>query len=250
MIVVDRLEVRYRARTALVDVDLVVACGSSVSVVGPNGSGKSTLLAVLAGAVRPHAGSVRVDDSRPALVLQATEVDESLPITVRETVSLGRYARLGLFRRFGSADHDAVERAMSRLAIGELADRQLHELSGGQRQRALIAQGLAQESRVLLLDEPSSSLDARSRHIIRAIIDDEVTAGRTVVLATHDLDEAACCDRVLLLDTGPIAFGTPTSVLTEHHLRAAFGSRPGWFDRSRPVGEPQLHIALTDSAVR
>lgn len=249
MIAIERLEVRYGSRRALRDVDLVVPCGSSVAVVGPNGSGKSTLLAAVAGAVRAHAGSVWVDDPRPALVLQATEVDESLPITVRETVSLARYTHLGLFRRFRTVDHDAVERAMDRLAISDLADRQLHDLSGGQRQRTLVAQGLAQESRLLLLDEPSSSLDARSRHIIRAIIDDEVANGRTLVLATHDLDDAAACDRVLLLDTTPIAYGTPSSALSEHHLRSAFGDRAGWFDHAR-TDESRLRVAHSNSVVR
>ena len=224
-ITTEGLEVRYGDTVALSQVDLVVPTGSSLAVIGPNGSGKSTLLGALAGTIAPSAGTATVAGPAPALVLQSTDVDRSLPITVRDTVSLARYPTLGLFGRFRSADRDTVDRALSRVAIDDLARRQLHDLSGGQRQRALVAQGLAQDTNVLLLDEPVTGLDVTSRAIILNVIDEEAAAGRTVLVTTHHLDEARRCDQVLLLDTAPIAIGSPAEVLTEHHLRRAFGGR-------------------------
>ena len=114
---------------------------------------------------------------------------------------------------------------MRRLVVDELASRQLNELSGGQRQRVMVAQGLAQETDVLLLDEPVTGLDVTSRQIILDLIDDEVADGRAVIVTTHALDEARRCDQVLLLDTEAIAVGTPDEVLTETHLRRAFGGK-------------------------
>ncbi len=224
-ITTDGLEVRYGDRVALSDLDLTVTAGSTLAVIGPNGSGKSTLLGTLAGTVEPSGGTKEVSGASPALVLQSTDVDKSLPITVRDTVSLARYATLGLFGRFRTADREAVDRAMERMAVDDLASRQLHDLSGGQRQRVLVAQGLAQDTDVLLLDEPVTGLDVTSRSIILNVIDEEAAAGRTVVMTTHNLDDARRCTQVLLLDTTPIAVGPPSEVLTEEHLRRAFGGR-------------------------
>jgi iron complex transport system ATP-binding protein len=224
-ITAENLEVCFGDTVALSGVDLTVPAGSSLAVIGPNGSGKSTLLGALAGTIEPSAGFTQVAGLPPALVLQATDVDKSLPITVRDTVSLARYATLGLFRRFRRADRDAVDRALARMAIEDLAPRQLHDLSGGQRQRVLVAQGLAQESDVLLLDEPVNGLDLVSRSIILDLIDEIVASGRSVVMTTHSLDDARRCQQVLLLDTTPIAVGPPTAVLTEEHLRQGFSGQ-------------------------
>ena len=219
------LRVTYGDAVALSDVTIEVPPASSMAVIGPNGSGKSTLLGVLAGTIPISSGSARVTGSTPALVLQSTDVDRSLPITARDTVSLARYPTLGLFRRFSAHDRDAIDSAMKRLDIEDLASRQLHDLSGGQRQRVLVAQGVAQDTDVLLLDEPVMGLDVTSRAIILDLVDEEVAAGRTVVVTTHNLEEARRCDFVLLLHTTAIAFGTPDEVLTEEHLRRAFGGR-------------------------
>ena len=222
---IQGLEVRYDDAVALRDVDLDVPAGSSLAVIGPNGSGKSTLLNAIAGIVAPAAGTIRYDGSPPALVLQSTEVDRSLPITVADTIGLARYPSLGLLRRFRSADHDAIVAAMRRLDIEDLADAHLHDLSGGQRQRVLVAQGLAQHSDLLLLDEPVTGLDVRSRGLILDVIRDELAAGRSVVVTTHDLDDARICDQVLLVDKHAIAVGSPDEVLTEDNLIHAFGGR-------------------------
>lgn len=219
------LEVRYGDTVALTDVKLDLPAGTSLAVIGPNGSGKSTLLNAIARIAPVAAGSIGYDGSTPSLVLQSTEVDRSLPITVADTVGLGRYATLGLLGRFGAADREAVTDALQRLGIEDLASRQLHELSGGQRQRVLVAQGLAQRSDLLMLDEPVTGLDVVSRGLILDVINDELAAGRSVILTTHDLDDARLCDQVLLVDKHAIAVGPPDEVLTEDNLIHAFGGR-------------------------
>ena len=217
------LQASYGDVVAVSNVSIEVFDSCSLAVIGPNGSGKSTLLGLLAGTVPSTGGTSVIHGPPPALVLQATNVDRSLPITVRDTVALARYPSLGLFRRFKQQDKDAINAAMERLQIDELAHTQLHELSGGQRQRVLVAQGLAQESGVLLLDEPVNGLDVTSRSIIMELIDEEVDNGRSVIVTTHSLEEAQRCHQVLLLNTSPIAYGSPDHVLTEAHLRDAFG---------------------------
>lgn len=225
-LVVEDVVVRYGDVVALRDVTLALDPGTTLAVIGPNGSGKSTLLRAIAGLVETRQGRIQRPGGRaPSFVLQSTDVERSLPITVRDTVAAARYPSLGLLRRFGAADHAAVDRAMERLAVGDLADRQLHDLSGGQRQRVMVAQGLAQESSLLLLDEPVTGLDVVSRSLILEVIEEERAAGKIVVFTTHALDEARRCDRVLLLAGAPVAFGSPDAVLCEEHLKTAFGGR-------------------------
>lgn len=223
LVTTTALEVRYDDVVVLSGVDLEVPAGSSLAVIGPNGSGKSTLLGALAGTIQPARGKVVVDGPPPAFVLQSTDVDPSVPITVSDVVAMARYPTLGLLGRFRQEDRDAVTAALERLDIADLASRQLHELSGGQRQRVLVAQGLAQDSNVLLLDEPITGLDLTSQAVILDVIDEQVAAGRVVVVTTHELDDARRCDQVLLLNTEAIAIGSPAKVLTEPHLREAFG---------------------------
>ena len=224
-LVVDGVAVRYGGRTALRDVTLDVPPGTTVAVIGPNGSGKSTLLAAIAGLVSPSSGRIEVDRTSLALVLQSTDVDRSLPVTVLETIRMARYPHRGMFGRFREVDHAAVRSAMARAAVADLSARQLHELSGGQRQRVLVAQGLAQDADLLLLDEPVTGLDIVSREVILDVVAEEQAGGRSVLMTTHSLEDAATCDLVVLLAGRMVAVGTPSEVLTEEHLHAAFGSR-------------------------
>ncbi|NQY55894.1 MAG: metal ABC transporter ATP-binding protein [Ilumatobacteraceae bacterium] len=218
----DDLTVTYGSVLALDSVTIEIPCGSSVAIIGPNGCGKSTLLKTLAGIITPASGTVQVD-GRPAMVLQSTDVDRSVPITVRDAVAMGRYPTLGPLRRFRPADWATVHEAMTRLAIDDLANRPIHYLSGGQRQRVLVAQGLTQESSVLLLDEPLTGLDVASRSIILDVLDEEKLGGRTTVTSTHNFQDAQRSDLVLLLATHLVAFGPADEVLMEDQLHKAFG---------------------------
>lgn len=223
---VEDLTVHYGDITALRDTSLTVNPGTSLAIIGPNGSGKSTLLRAIAGLVDPTHGHVSLPGGKsPAFVLQSTDVDRSLPITVRDTVATGRYPSVGLLRRFTHHDHQIVDRSMERLSVADLRDRQLHDLSGGQRQRVMVAQGLAQDASLLLLDEPVTGLDVVSRALILDVVEEERAAGNIVLLTTHNLDDAKRCDQVLLLSGAPVAIGRPDDVLSEGPLAEAFGGR-------------------------
>jgi manganese transport system ATP-binding protein len=218
------LELAYGDTIALAPSSFELPRGTLVSLVGPNGSGKSTLLRALAGLVPPRSGRLEVE-ARPAIVLQGTEVDRTLPITVREVVTLARYAHRGWLRRLQRADRTAVETALERLGITDLAAAPLHELSSGQRQRVYVAQGLAQDAALLLLDEAITGLDLVSQDLIAAATTEERDAGRTVVASTHDLVEAQRADLVLLLANRIVAQGPPGAVLTPGSLAQAYGAR-------------------------
>lgn len=196
-----------------------------MAVIGPNGSGKSTLLSAIAGLNQNLTGTIDAGGATVALVLQSTEVDRSIPLTVIETVRMGTYANVGFFGRMTAEDSEAVTAAMARMDIEDLASKQIHELSGGQRQRVLVAQGLAQRADILLLDEPMNSLDVSSRQLIVDAIEQQRSEGRIVVMTTHDLDDARGCDQVLLVSKRAIAFGTPDEVIAEDNLREAFGGK-------------------------
>ena len=213
-----------------------VADGRLVGVVGPNGAGKSTLLRAMNGIVEPVEGAVLVDEQavhdlpskaasrRIASVPQDTHL--GFEFTVRETVEMGRHAHVP---RFGSdPDPGAVERAMERADVARFADRAITSLSGGEKQRVLLARALAQQTPVLLLDEPTASLDVnhqvRTLELVRGLADD---AERAVVAAIHDLDLAAryCDELVLVADGRVLDSGAPAEVLTPHAVRDAFDAR-------------------------
>jgi len=222
----ENLQLSYGDRTALVSSSFEIPAGLVTAIIGPNGAGKSTLLGAIAGLVEPTAGSLIMPPLGPAgvaYVLQSTKLNELTPITVHEAVGMGRYARLGFFHRFQPRDRLACERAMERLGIGDLADRHLSELSGGQRQRVFVAQGLAQEASLLLLDEPITGLDLVSREYILEAIEAEKAAGNTVIGTTHSLQEADMAHHVILLAGRVVASGTPDEVLTAESLSIAYG---------------------------
>lgn len=229
-VVCRHLTVAYGGHTAVRDLDLELPAGRITAIIGPNGSGKSTLLGTFSGLIEPTTGSVEVLGRRPtegrrrvAHVLQTTSANASVPLTVAETVRMGTYGRHGWFGRLTAADRRAVEAAIDRLHVRDLASRQLVELSGGQRQRAYVAQGLAQDADVLLLDEPLTGLDLVTQEVIADVVTTEATAGRTVVLTTHDVGTAGLADLVVLLNTGLVAAGPPDEVLRPDVLAQAYG---------------------------
>lgn len=249
--------VAYGGRTALRDCDVALPSGAVTALVGPNGSGKSTLLSAIAGLVPLAAGTLSVMGRRPgraglttdvAYVLQSTPANESLPVTVREVVTMARYARRGLLGRLDAEDRRAVDRALHRLHVADLADRHLRELSGGQRQRVLVAQGLAQDADLLLLDEPVTGLDLTSREGILSVVSEVRDAGGTVVVATHDLGDAERADHVVLLAGCVIAAGPPSTVITTPNLRAAYrGRHVDEFDEVHHLDE---HVHTHDPVTR
>jgi manganese transport system ATP-binding protein len=223
------LALGYGARAVLVDVDLDIPGAAVTVLIGPNGAGKSTLLHAFAGLVHPQTGELEIPALRRrggvALVLQATDANRRLPLTVREVVAMGRFPHRRWFARSSPADRAAVDAALDLLHLRDLAGAQIRELSGGQRQRAFVAQGLAQQADLLVLDEPFTGLDILSHAAIREAIAHERDAGRAVVLSTHDLADATSADEVVLLAGRVVAAGPPDDVLSDRHLSAAYGSR-------------------------
>lgn len=222
------VDVAFGPLVALQGVDLRIRSGSSVALIGPNGSGKTTLLDLLAGIRQPDRGVVRVP-SVPgrgvAYVRQSNGRGDWMPLTVREVLRMGRYGHHGLLGRLRAEDRRILDDVTQRLEVGALLDRQFSELSGGQRQRVRIAQALAQEPTLLLLDEPLTGLDLASQDRILELVDDEVGRGTTVVISTHDLDEARHCDRVVLLAGRIVGEGRPEQVLNPSLLREAYAGR-------------------------
>ncbi len=224
------LELRYGSFIAVAHSTFHIPRVGVVSVIGPNGSGKSTVLSALVGLVPVAAGGLRVMGASPesareriSYVMQATPVPRVTPITVREVVGLGRYAERGMFGRFRSSDRRAIDDALERMEISHLARRHMHELSGGQRQRVLIAQGIVQEHELLVLDEPLTGLDITSAATIDTLIHEQRADGCTVILTTHDLDEARAADWVVLVSGRVVASGPPAQVCTRRNLEVAYG---------------------------
>lgn len=236
---------------ALAASSVQIETGQVVACIGPNGSGKSTLLDAVTGLMPLREGELRVFDAPPgggsvAYVFQTTDTPAHLPLTVREVVTIGRYRLTGLLGRLGSHGRAAVDRAMERTSVADLADRQLLDLSGGQRQRVLVAQGLASEADLLVLDEPMTGLDVVSRRRILDVMAEEKALGRTVVFSTHDLAEAAAADQVVLLAGRVVASGTPDQVLTEEHLVEAYRGRLVDIAGVRLIDDPHHHGARSD----
>lgn len=215
----------YGSRQVLREVSAQLPRAQITAIVGANGAGKSSLLNVIAGVLPVSAGSVELTDSRrPAYVTQRSEVSDALPITVRSTVTMGRWAHRGPWRRIAPRDRAVVEESMVRLDIAHLARRQLGSLSGGQRQRVLVAQGLAQEADLLILDEPAAGLDLNARSRIDEALALARNDGVTVLRVTHDLATANHCEHCLLLRDGSVvAEGQPRAVLTPDRVAAAWG---------------------------
>lgn len=196
-LVVDSATVWHEggASPALEGVSLRVPEATRVALVGPNGAGKSTLLKAVAGLLPVAGGRVRVYGNpvgachhRVAYLPQRGEVDWRFPVGVRRLVMGGRYVHLGWLRRPGRRDREAVEEALERLGLSGVAGRRIEHLSGGQRQRALLARALAQEADLLLLDEPMTAVDSGTRETISEVLSELRERGKTVVVATHDLE--------------------------------------------------------------
>jgi manganese/iron transport system ATP-binding protein len=244
----EAVSVAYNGKLALKEISFSLAAGDSVAVVGPNGAGKTTLFRTIAGAMQPSMGEVRVYGHEPgghiciAYVPQRSEVDWEFPVTVRDVVMMGRIRKIGLFRWPRRKDWQFIRQAMVSVGVDQLADRQIAELSGGQQQKVFLAQAIAQEAELVLLDEPLGGLDLPSQQAIFEILEQLKSQGVSVLVATHDLNLAAeRFDRVMLLNRRMIAMGTPDQVLTQSNLVQAYGGH------LHPVQGESGMLVLTDT---
>ena len=224
----------YDGEPVVENVSLAVEPGEYLGLIGPNGSGKTTLLKLLLGLLRPDSGTVRLfgepverfrDGERLGYVpQQSTEAARSMSITVEEVVRMGRYPHRGL-RRLTAEDRQAVEEALDRVNIADLAGRRISQLSGGQRQRVYIARALASDAALLALDEPTVGVDASSREQFYNLLDELNAEGITVMLVEHDLDIVAeRADRIACINRELLHIGPPETALDEELLARMYGS--------------------------
>jgi iron complex transport system ATP-binding protein len=236
-VVLDQVSVTYNTRRVVRDLDLAVGSGEWLALIGPNGAGKTSLLRAIAGLV-PHAGSIAVCGDRVsrlssrelARCVAFVHQDPLMPegMTVTQYVLLGRSPHLSYLGRESSQDRGIVGDVLDRMALRSLAERTLDHLSGGERQRAAIARALAQHAAVLLLDEPTSSLDIGGQQDVLELVDTlRRDDGLTVIAAMHDLTLASqFADRLALVVAGALLIaGTPTTVLTEESIARHYGAR-------------------------
>lgn len=229
---VQRISVRYNGRIALDDITFHLHESERIAVVGPNGAGKSTLFKVISGVLPPTSGDVNIFGSRPrghvciAYIPQRSQVDWNFPVSVADVVMMGRSAKLGPLNWPHKKDWEYVHRALETVELSNLATRQIGQLSGGQQQRMFIARAIAQEAELMLMDEPLTGLDTPSQESLLNLLDTLKDQKVTVMVATHDLDQAARhFDRILLLNHRIVAFGNPANVLQTENLLSAYGGR-------------------------
>jgi len=230
---VHDVTVAYDRKPVLWGIDFDVPRGTLTAIVGPNGSGKTTLMRACLGLVQTASGTVRIL-GRPyrdvrrnvAFVPQRESVDWDFPVRVIDVVMMGRLPMLGWLRRPSSADRRAVDEAMDRTGISDLADRQIGRLSGGQQQRVFLARALAQEAEIYFMDEPFAAVDAATERTILDLLRDLRGQGRTVIVVHHDLQTVrAAFDRVVLLNTYLVASGTIAEAFTAENIARAYGGR-------------------------
>jgi manganese/iron transport system ATP-binding protein len=228
------LTVAYpNGHVALRGVDFALDFGSICGLVGINGSGKSTLFKTIMGFLRSPPGAVRLDGmaardalraNRVSYVPQAEEVDWNFPVLVRDVVMMGRYGHMNWLRIARARDHAMVAEALARVGMQDLADRQIGALSGGQRKRVFLARALAQEARIILLDEPFTGVDVQTEHAIMELMREWRARGHLMLVSTHNLGSVPeFCDQVVLINRQVLAAGPTATTFTQANLERAFG---------------------------
>ncbi|NEN89652.1 MAG: metal ABC transporter ATP-binding protein [Okeania sp. SIO3H1] len=236
-IAVNNLSVTYsNARLALYNATCTVEPGTITALVGPNGSGKSTLFKSIMGFLQPTQGQIRIGGlpvqkaqkrQLMAYVPQSDEVDWNFPVSVFDVVMMGRYGYMNLLRIESNKDRRLVMESLERVGMIDFRDRQIGELSGGQKKRAFLARALAQEGKVILLDEPFTGVDVKTEKRIIDLLIQLRQEGHTILVSTHDLASIyTFCDRTILLNRTILASGKTEDILTEENLSVTFGGLP------------------------
>ena len=231
---VKNITVTYKnGHTAIHDTSFSLPRGTITALVGVNGSGKSTLFKSIMGFVSLAAGSVEIlglpvkkalKSNQVAYVPQSEEIDWNFPVLVEDVVMMGRYGHMNIFRHAKPNDHQMVEMALSRVGMESFRGRQIGELSGGQKKRVFLARALAQESQIVLLDEPFTGVDVKTEEQIMALLREMRSEGKVILVSTHNLGSVPeFCDRAVLINRTVLASGTTKSVFTQENLQLAFG---------------------------
>ena len=226
----EQLGVGYTKFPVVDNISLSLEPGALLVLIGTNGSGKSTILKTMAGLLAPISGSLEILGApsgslpkRVAYLPQHPVSTHTLPLRVRDVVAMGRFAHLGLFRRPSTNDRLIVDRSMQRTGIDPQANKPIRDLSGGQQQRTHLAQVLTRQAEILLLDEPTAGLDINGRKLVADLIASERARGVTVVMATHELQDAENANTVMLLAQRVVSIGPPDVALRDEYIRECFG---------------------------
>jgi len=236
LVAVEGLSVVYsNGNVAVEGASFTLDAGSICALVGINGSGKSTLFKTLMGFVQPSRGKVTIDggpviaarkQNQIAYVPQTEEVDWNFPVSVRDVVLMGRYGRMNFLRIPGAGDKRIARESLERVEMWELRRRQIGELSGGQKKRVFLARALAQQGRILLLDEPFTGVDVKTEAAIIDLLRELRASGHLILVSTHNLGAVPeYCDHAVILNRRVLAAGPLAEVFTEENLTEAFGGR-------------------------
>ncbi len=255
-LILKNVSVVYRNGSAgLTDASFQIPSASISGLVGINGAGKSTLFKAIMGLVPMSNGNISIcglsvkaalKQNLIAYVPQSEEVDWSFPILVEDVVMMGRYGRMNWLRVPKAEDHAAVKMALERAGMRDLRERQIGELSGGQRKRVFLARAIAQESKVILLDEPFSGVDVETENSIIRLLNELKNEGSLIVIATHNLGSVPeFCDHSIFLRETVLAFGPTKKVFTRQNLEKAFGGALRHF----VLGGSELHSDKDDRKV-
>jgi ABC-type Mn2+/Zn2+ transport system ATPase subunit len=225
------LSVGYNHEVVVTNVNFELRRGEAIALIGTNGSGKSTLLKTIVGLLAPIGGSLALFGKSPtstphrtAYLSQFHPSGFVLPLCVIDIVRMGRFPSRGLLKRLTKEDDDIVLSAMCRMGIEQLKNSPLRSLSGGQRQRTFLAQILAHQADLLVMDEPATGLDVGSKELYLQALSAELSRGAAIIIATHDIaEEASACQQVMLLARRVVALGKPQEVLTSESLLETFG---------------------------
>lgn len=233
-VTVTDLTVRYAGgHQALHDVNFTLTGGTTCALVGVNGSGKSTLFKAMMGLIRPTSGKILLSDlsvnqalkqNLVAYVPQSEEVDWQFPVSVYDVVMMGRYGHMNFLRLPKKIDRQKVMEAMARLDVHHLQDRQISELSGGQKKRVFLARALAQESKIILLDEPFTGVDVKTEKAIMTLLDELRVQGYLILISTHNLGTIPeFCNHVVMINRTVLASGETKDAFTQENLEKVFG---------------------------
>jgi manganese/zinc/iron transport system ATP- binding protein len=240
-----QVSVNYDRTPVLWDISLAIPTGLLVGIIGPNGAGKSTLIKTALGLVKPIAGKIEFFGQnlkkvrlQIAYVPQRESVDWDFPVTVRDVVLMGRYGRLGLFRRPREADWIAADHYLRLVGMGEYAQRQINQLSGGQQQRVFLARALLQEADVYFMDEPLKGIDLATEIVIIQLLRQLRDQGKTIFIVHHDLNTVEnYFDWVILLNMHLIAYGKTEETFTPQNLQSTYGKSYGLFDEALKLSQ-------------